>query len=161
MNLPPHMLKAYESYRSDLAEVVAWHFYAYINGDANVNRPVHNAQTPGRASPVPAMPTRATTPAPAPLRTVRIQPPNPDAFPPISKTPAAPAKILKPTYAIARERGTSSDHTHVTELQEGKSYLAPPTVFPTAAKIQQPPLCEDGGTQQMADDPYIHGAMRD
>ncbi|KAI0996578.1 hypothetical protein K3495_g11604 [Podosphaera aphanis] len=64
-NLPPHMLKAYESYRSDLAEVATWHFQAYINGAANVNSPVHNAQTPAQASPVPAMPTRATTPAPA------------------------------------------------------------------------------------------------
>ncbi|KAI1000191.1 hypothetical protein K3495_g8006 [Podosphaera aphanis] len=63
--------------------------------------------------------------------------------------------------ADLRERGTSPDHPHITELQEGKSCLAPPTVFPAAAKIRQPPLCEDGGAQQMADDPYIHGAMRD
>ncbi|KAI0991533.1 hypothetical protein K3495_g16654, partial [Podosphaera aphanis] len=51
------------------------------------------------------MPTRATTPAPAPAtpQAVRIQQPNPDAFPPIAKAPAARAKTLKPTYVNAAQ----------------------------------------------------------
>ncbi|KAI0997785.1 hypothetical protein K3495_g10404 [Podosphaera aphanis] len=135
-NLPPHMLlKAYESYRSDLAEVATWHFHAYINRAAYVNSPVHNAQTPARVSPVPEMPTRATTPAPAPPQAVRIQLPNPNAFPPIAKTPAAPAKTLKPTY-------TNAAQAPITRMSQSSKKAKAASLRPQSS---QPQLRSDNG----------------